>query len=288
MQLLAIIVLYNCKAEDSKTLNSLIDHLNETPSIFENFRIIIYDNGVMRQEIDSTIPFKFQYVHDPSNRGLAVAYNYALNKAVIDSCDWLLLFDQDSCVPRDFIGKLMLDLDRIQAMDSVVAVVPKMRYKNIFFSPSRVLFGGVHRPINMGCRGIYESRIFAIGSGSVIRVSFLKKIKGFNELFWMDCLDRWLFHTIETEGRQVFVSDSIIDHELSIMDYDQFMNVKRYSDIMKYETIFMKLYKSKAENYVYYMRLLKRTVFLFFTSNNREYSMMTMQHLLSILFSRGM
>lgn len=286
MQLLSIIVLYNCKLEDSKTLISLVNNYHENPLAFEKFKLIIYDNSLNYQSINITIPFQFEYIHDPSNKGLAAAYNYALNDAINESIGWLLLMDQDSCVPRDFIDTLMLNIAEIQNTNSVIAVVPKVRSKNKFISPARVFFGGARRPINMRHRGVYKYSVHPIGSGSVIRVSFLQNIEGFNELFWMDSLDRWLFHTIETMGGQVFVSDSIIDHELSTMDFDKFVSKTRYFNIMKYETIFMTTYKSRMEIYIYYLRLLKRCIYLFFTVSNKIYSKMTFQHLLSLFILR--
>lgn len=287
MRLCIVIVLYNCKISNSKTILSLINNFHENPKIFANVRVIIYDNSLICQDIEIVIPFLFTYFHDPSNKGLAAAYNYALNEAIIDSCSWLLLFDQDSQVAKDFIQRLIIDIATIQDVNSVKAVVPIVRHGDCFFSPSKVLFGGMLRPINMKFRGIYESKIFAIGSGSVIRVSFLTRIDGFNKIFWMDSLDRWLFHTIETSGGKVFVSDSIIDHELSVMDYNKLMNINRYSNIMKYESLFMRDYKTKTENYYYYLRLLKRSILLFFTATNRVYSKMTFLHLIDLLFFRS-
>ena len=158
-----------------------------------------------------------------------------------------------------------------------------MRYKKTFFSPAKDLFGGIIRPIDMRHKGICAFKVFATGSGSAIKVSFLQSIGGFNELYWLDCLDRWLFSTINNMGGKVYVSDSIVDHELSILNYDKFMDEQRYYNILKYEAIFMKSFHSKADNYLYYLRLLKRTVNLFITVKNKRYSLMTLRHLKNTL-----
>ncbi|MFA4853439.1 MAG: glycosyltransferase [Bacteroidales bacterium] len=281
--LLAILVVYNCKIEETKTLKSLLQNYAINSKAFENFKLIIYDNSLLEQKIDIAIPFEYQYVHHSNNNGLAVAYNYALSEAVKASYDWLLLLDQDSSLPEDFIASFLHNLSNI--LDSAVAaVVPKMRYKNTFFSPSKVSFGGTVSAIDVRHEGICNIKnVNAIGSGTVINVSFLQRIGGFNEVFWMDCLDRWLFLTINNMGGKVYVTDSIIEHELSIMNYDKFMNEQRYHNILMSETLFMKSFKPKIENYVYYLRLVKRVVYLFFTVNDKKYSSMTLRHLISLI-----
>jgi GT2 family glycosyltransferase len=279
MDILAIVVIYNCKSEEAKTLNSLLENYAKNPKAFRNFKLIIYDNSLIEQKICLSIPFEYEYVHDRNNKGLAAAYNYALTKALTASYGWFLLLDQDSSLPEDFIDNLSRDLYSLKEDNTVVAVVPKMRYKKAFFSPSKDLFGGITRPIDMRHQGICAFKVCAIGSGSAIKVSFLQSIGGFNEFYWLDCLDRWLFFTINNMGGKVYVSDSIVDHELSLLNYDKFMDEQRYSSILKYESIFMKSFKSKAENYVYYLRLLKRTIYLFITVNDKRYSLMTLRHL---------
>ena len=281
----SILVLFNCRIEESKTFNSLLRNYADSPDRFNRFKLLIYDNSSSKQTAPSDIPFDCQYVHNPHNDGLAVAYNYALNEAIKTSHDWLLLLDQDSTLPAKFIDDLSRELSGIEKDDTVCAVVPKMRYKNVYFSPSRDLFGGTLRPIDMKHKGICAFKVFAIGSGCAVKVSFLQGIGGFNEFYWLDFLDRWLFITINIMGGNVYVTDSVIDHELSVMNYDKFMTEQRYSNILKYEAIFMKSYKSKAEIYIYYLRLVKRVVYLFVTVKDKRYSFMTLCQLKKVLFS---
>lgn len=278
----AILVIYNCNIEESNTLGSLLKNYAKHPRVFRDFRLIIYDNSLIEHKVSVTIPFTYEYIHDPSNRGLAVAYNYALKKSVQGADDWLLLLDQDSSLPADFINNLSCDLSNVGGNNAIIAVVPKMRYKNEIFSPTRVHFGGIVRAIDRRHRGICTFKnVFAIGSGCVIKGSFLQKIGGCNEVFPMDCLDRWLFYTINKMGGKVYVTDSVIDHEVSVMNYDKFMNEQRYLNILKYETLFMKTYASRIENYIFYLRLVKRAVYIFFTASDKKYSLMTLRHLIN-------
>jgi GT2 family glycosyltransferase len=286
MNIIAVVVLYNCPSGNSKTIKSLISAYHSDMESFSGFRLIIYDNGIIDQSKNIDLPFRFEYFQNKRNEGLAKAYNYAITQAHIYSCDWLLLLDQDSELPLSFVSDINKGIECMDMSAGIIAVVPKMCFENSFFSPSRVLFGGIHRPIDMKFTGIYPGNIFAIGSGTIVNVPFLNKIGGFNEFFWMDCLDRWLYMSIYRSGGKVLVTDIIIKHELSVMDYNQFMTEKRYLNILFYETCFMSFHMSRAENLFYYIRLLRRSIFMFFQGTTRCYSKMTLNHLLDILLKR--
>lgn len=281
----AIVVIYNRDIEETNTFVSLLKNYTKNPTAFRNFKLIIYDNSLIEQTLSLEIPFAYKYVHDQSNKGLAIAYNYALKEAIKESYDWLLLLDQDSSLSDDFIDNLSCVLADIAEDGNISAVVPKICYKNKMFSPSKVLFGGTHRPIDVRSEGVCASEVCAIGSGSAIRVSFLGNIGGFNEIFWLDCLDRWLFFTINKMRGKVYVTHSIFEHDLSIANYDEFMNEVRYLNILIAETTFMTLYKSKIENCVYYLRLIKRAVYQYFTIKDKKYSVLTLRHFVSIVLS---
>lgn len=287
MEILAVLVLYKCDINDSKTLISLVDNYNNNKKDFDNFKLIIYDNGPTDQTKLASVPFNFEYICHEQNDGLARAYNLAYRKALEEAFKWLLIFDQDSSLPNDYLSRLNCEISHVRDDISVAAVVPKMRYNGHFFSPSRVIYGGIHRPIEIDYTGIYDGNIFAIGSGSLIKASFLEQVGGFNEFFWMDCLDRWLYMTIRNIGLKVYVTNISIDHQLSVLNYDQFMSTQRYSNILKYETFFMKFYKSKGENMVYLLRLVKRAFVMFFSKKSRIYSSLTLIHLKEILQGRN-
>jgi len=251
VHILSILVMHNCKIEESKTLHSWLQSYGKYPQIYNSFKLIIYDNSFTKQSISINLPFEYEYVHNPANVGVAKAYNYALNIAKNNNYDWLLLFDQDSSFPKNYISTLFNTCQNINPNEKIVACVPKVFHNNIFFSPSRVLWGGIHRPIDKNHKGICNFEIMAIGSGALIRKSFILSIQGFNETYWLDCLDRWLFNTIYSEGKKVYVINLIIKHNLSIFNFDKHVTEHRYLNQLKYETLFMQSYKTKSENYFF-------------------------------------
>ena len=276
--------MYECEAEESKTLSSLQQAYKENPQAFSSFKLIIYDNSPEPHSRSLAIPFEHEYVHNPANEGVSAAYNYALQVAKREDYDWLLLLDQDTDLPEDYISALGEIVSSSARDENVAAIVPRVFHKGKFFSPSRVLFGGIHRPIDARHKGICDFQATTIGSGVLLRRSFIEKAGGFSLVYWLDCLDHWIFNAIHSLGEKVYVADLSIEHELSVLDYDNLVTEQRYSNILKYETMFMRSYKSRLENYFYLIRLLKRTLALLFTVRNKKYSAMTFAYLLSLTF----
>jgi len=169
--------------------------------------------------------------------------------------------------------------------ENVAAIVPKVFHKGVFFSPSRVLFGGIHRPIDVNHKGICDFQVTTIGSGVLLRSSFIEKAGGFSSVYWLDCLDSWIFNAIHSSGGKVYVAELPIEHELSVLDYDNLVTEQRYANILKYETMFMRSYKSRLENYFYLIRLLKRSLTLLLTVKKKKYALLTFEHLISLIFS---
>jgi GT2 family glycosyltransferase len=284
MRILCVIVIYNRNIEESQSINSLLESYSANKEPFEAFKLIIYDNSLEKHEILNTIPFEYEYVYKGNNDGVAKAYNYALNFSGEGFFDWLLLLDQDSSLPIDFVLNLVELVTKIESNKNIVAIVPKVFYRNKLISPSKILWGGIHRPIDEKYTGISTFPVTTIGSGVLLRMPFLKEIGGFNEVYWLDWLDHWLFYTINTLGKKIYITDSVIEHELSILIYENAMSEWRYKNILKFEKIFMMSFNSKSENYFYLLRLLKRSITLFIAVRNKKYSKLTFQHFINNCF----
>jgi hypothetical protein len=283
MKIIIIVVLYKCKINKSRTIRSLINIYRNCPQSFTDTDIIIYDNGQENQKLDLSLTKNFSYIKSENNSGLSTAYNYALTKALKENAEWLLLFDQDTKLPENYFNNLLIPLTTANKNKRIKAVVPKIHYKNNYFSPSKVFYGGILRPINMDYNGIYDKEIFAIGSGSMLRVDFISEVGGFNNDFWLDSLDRWIYNTIYEEEGKVMVTNNILEHELSVLDYDSYVSEERYKNIIKYEALFMNNYKSNFQNIIYYIRLLIRVITLFIKEKNKNYSSITLSYFFMLI-----
>ena len=81
--------------------------------------------------------FPTHYVHDPSNGGLASAYNFALARAESEEREWLLLLDQDTSLTREFLFELLEAANSFARFSfEVAAIVPKLLVNGIVYSPA--------------------------------------------------------------------------------------------------------------------------------------------------------
>jgi len=259
MKMVIALVIYKLKLNESTTFNTLIKAYCKNNK-FEHFELIIYDNSPTKQNVNMQIPFKTKYIHDPSNSGLYTAYTFALKRAEETKCDWVLLLDQDTKLPLNYfflVNKITAD----KSLDKdVVAIVPKVFTINgKIISPYRFYIGRIRRAIKSGYAGICDFKISAINSGAFIKVEFLRAIRGFNPLFKLDFVDHWIFYKIFACGKKVFILDSIIEHELSVTNYDVYMSEERYKNILNSEILFINLYSSKLEKIIYFFRLIIRS-----------------------------
>lgn len=286
MKIVIVLVIYKLKLIESSTFNTLINAYYKYNN-FEYFELIIYDNSPIKQNINMKIPFQTQYIHDSSNGGLYAAYTYALKRAIDTGCDWILLLDQDTKLPLNYfflISKIMVNklLD-----DNVVAIVSKVAtaYGKII-SPCKLFIGRIERPVKSEYVGICNFKISAINSGAFIKVEFLKTIGGFNPLFKLDFVDHWIFYKIFTCRKKVFILDSIIEHELSVTNYNMYMSKERYNNILNSEILFINLYSPKLEKMVYILKLIIRSFKQLIFIKNKIYFNITCRAITNIVIGK--
>lgn len=286
MLIFGVIILYKCDISKSKTIRSINTVFKKNPDFYSKFEFIVYDNSVSYnsiRKINENFSFKYSYINNNRNDGLAIAYNYALNFCNNRSAKWLVLLDQDSTLTFSFFHNLLQDISEIKN-ENIYAIAPNMFYNNKKFSPSKIIPGGIHRPLKLHGKSIFNKPIFAIGSCTTINTNFFKSIGGFNEIFWLDCLDRWIYFMIFKNRGSVLISETNILHDLSILDYDKFLNENRYKNILFYETLFIRLYKSKLDNFIYFFRLLFRTIIFLSKKNKYKYFKINIFHITNQFF----
>jgi GT2 family glycosyltransferase len=263
IDLCVVVVLYNCNINTSLTCRSLLQQTFIEP----NDTFIIYDNSPS-SNLGSTTPDGWEIVLDPSNGGLFTAYSYAVSKARSKGCPWVLLLDQDTDLPPNFLVTVHEDLTLMQAETDVVAIVPMVKAGNRQVSPMRPRLG---REIPFNRRSVVEaSWLWAINSGTCLRVDFIDSIGGFSNAFWLDFLDHWLFKMINNSRKRVYVSKLVLQHELSVSNMDSGLTVKRYKNVLRAEREFTNHYLPTLWRYVLVPRLLARALkHLIVTRNKR-------------------
>jgi GT2 family glycosyltransferase len=252
LKLFVVVVLYKQQPTDSLTLNTLQASISRIPIGKVDIELLLYDNTPGGQDI-RVLPRGVQYVADIENGGLAKAYNYALQIAHDRGFDWLLVLDQDTSLPADFMCKLCSTIAFVTPLNEVAAIVPSIVGNGRLISPSfptkRWLFTKRFRD---GFIGISMQRLtLAVNSASTLRVSALRAAGGYDPRFWLDCSDVVMFHRLQLNGFRIFVAGNIhVEHEVSVLDLTNRATPGRYANILGAQEAYFDGYLGRIEGIV--------------------------------------
>jgi GT2 family glycosyltransferase len=244
--ILAIVVVYNCEFSQSHSVSSLFQILSDNPELAKHFSVVLYDNSAQPQSPVSPPDFPTHYVHDPSNGGLATAYNLALARAESEEREWLLLLDQDTTLTREFISELVETAETLRTRPEVAAIVPKLLVHGNVHSPAipftdqmRRQFLRPTQALTHDVVGVLPQRLCAYNSGSTLRVAALRSIGGFPTEFWLDFLDHAVFHAFIVHGYRVYVMLAMLAHDSSYSDLGT-VPLWRMHNILMAQSLYMK------------------------------------------------
>jgi GT2 family glycosyltransferase len=255
-----VVVLYRITLHESETFQTLIAALREYPALAARISLLIYDNSPELQSVELPVGFfaKASYQHDPSNGGLATAYNHALRAAEQAGVTWLWLFDQDTTVVPTLIPATFAAID-MSPPSEVCGIVPKLVQDGVMLSPV-----AVHRfrylPMNEGFSGVNRGLLTALNSCACLRVSALRAIGGFPSQYWLDFLDHAVFHRLHEQGGRLLVLDVIIPHRLSTNNLQNESSHRRFDNLLAAEWQFVRETGWGGGSLMHRVRLLKRAV----------------------------
>ncbi|WP_291475181.1 hypothetical protein [Acidovorax sp.] len=208
-KLLALIVVYGCDPTDTPSMRSLV----QCASGGCELRIIVWDNSPRPHDVDwKALRQTGAYISTPDNLGLSTIYNQIITRH-LQPDEHLLLLDQDSELPADFLEKAATAID---ANPTVDLFLPMVRANSRWASPVTYLcgWGRQWRAGVVGC--IPSKRVCAINSGMIISSAYLHgsfpgyderlRFYGTDTQFMLDYMDR---------RSRLCVIDSVIMHDLS-------------------------------------------------------------------------
>jgi GT2 family glycosyltransferase len=243
--ILAVVVLYRCELVHSQSVSSLLKILREHPELAKHFSLLLYDNSPQPQDHTMQATFPIDYVHDPSNGGLATAYNFALARAEAEQRAWLLLFDQDTLVTKEFLVELVESARTLHGQAQVGAIVPKLLVRGAIYSPEANFLYQVRHPhrslqtVEKDAVGIQQRHLNAYNSGATLRVSAMRAVGGFPLQFWLDYLDHALFRALFVGGFHIYVMRAELVHDPSLAEVAS-MPLWRLRNVMQAQTLFVK------------------------------------------------
>ncbi len=232
---LTLIVLYKTPLAESGTLRTLAGC---RPGRKNPLTLAVWDNSPHSQK--PTLSDRFQLLcwhHDPSNSGLVKAYNAAAVTARDAGYEWLLLLDQDSHLPADFLEQA--EAATRNATDDAVALVPTVVSDGIHRSPVRAI---LDFPVNFRHAkdlGVSPTPIYAINSGMLVRTAFLEEIGGYSNRFWLDAVDHWFCREVYRRGKRIAIFDTQIEHSISVNEPDKPLSISRYQSILESQSTFV-------------------------------------------------
>ena len=207
---LAVLVLYKLAPAQSPALQAL---LAAQAGGLRGFNLLVYDNSPASQAaLIQERPF-LTYVHDPANGGLFAAYTHALQLAANVNCDWLMLFDQDTELTREYVAESLRLIE--EPVAGTAAIVPRLLVDGRQCSPHRLGPAAGDRPI---ATGLSVEPLTAWNSGAILSVRRLVAVGGFPKEFALDNLDYATFRLLQQDGNRLFVMDSRLPHHLSVND----------------------------------------------------------------------
>jgi GT2 family glycosyltransferase len=255
-----VVVLYRTALQESETFQTLSFALRGHPSLAARIFLLVYDNSPEPQSVELPVGVfaRASYQHDPSNGGLATAYNYALRDAKESGCTWLWLFDQDTTVLPGLFPATFAAIDSTLPPE-VCAIVPRLTQDGTMLSPV-----SVHRfrYMALGERfsGIHQRQLTALNSCACVRVSAMEAIGGFPQQYWLDFLDHAVFHRLHRQGGMLLVLDVSIPHRLSTNNLRKESGPRRFDNLLAAEWQFVRETGWGGGILVHRVRLLKRAV----------------------------
>lgn len=217
MKLGAIVVLYNTKIDESTSINTSVDYLDQLV-IFDNStdtNIQQYNNNYVKA--DNII-----YLSKNKNCGLSKAYNVA--KPYLKDNDFVILMDDDTSFNQDYF----LAIRKIQDENIYAPLIyvnknlvnPNYRTNNLISSILKQKKYNNQQSIKTLEN---TNRLGAINSGIILPQSFLQNYQ-FDESLFLDCIDWRLSDDIYKLGFQLKILPVEINQNFSINNLSKINN----------------------------------------------------------------
>lgn len=199
----AVIVLYNKLCAASASLNTLLKQTGLKPLT------CLADNSENREiaaeNADISVKLGLNYLDMGGNKGLTAAYNRAIDK-LVDHCDWIVLFDDDTEVPTDFC--MCLQEATAQSPETDI-FLPWVEDDKGLLSPCRT-DGYRFRRLSADqiCHLVRQgaSRLSAVNTGMAIRATRFAGYRYDPHLF-LDCVDHLFLHQMKQGGAAIGILD---------------------------------------------------------------------------------
>lgn len=210
-KILIVIVLYKQSLDDCQSFNVLKKIKNKQIALF------VYDNSPSRGNvIHFPESLQIMYMHNPSNPGVSKAYNEGSSYAKKNGFDYLLLLDQDTELPENFIYEL-------EKINSAVTTYPLVSFRLMRageqLSPFNYRFKRGSMMVNQSESGVHPLKnISLLNSGILISVELFDKAGGYDENVELYFSDFVFLNRVRRIQKDFYISPIVFKHSMSSDD----------------------------------------------------------------------
>lgn len=199
----ALVVIYNKKCSDSKTLKLLKNYR-------KRLNIIVFDNSIENfNNGEYCKKYNIEYYTLNKNLGLSKAYNYVVERLNKNDNDYIIILDDDTDLNINYF-KEVFEKIKIKKYD---VMLPIVKSNNQIISPSNVQFQCRVKRINEISKIDYRN-ITAINSGMIVRLSLYNQIQ-YSEDMFLDYVDHDFMKKVRTLNLNIHILNSEIDQNFS-------------------------------------------------------------------------
>lgn len=217
----AVIVVNWNNAQDT------IDCVNSLKKInYKNFKVFLVDNGSTDGSLEKLRPFadeNIEIIETRQNLGFSGGNNVAVEKALAEKFDFILLLNNDTTVDPDFLSELV----KVAEGDPKIGIVGSKIY--FYDNPKRIWYGGGKFTWFGGGRHLQYEEIdknpeeinpketgYMTGCSFLIKSEVVRKIGGLDERFFLYYEDTdWSLSTKEVGYKIVYAPSSKVYHKVS-------------------------------------------------------------------------
>jgi GT2 family glycosyltransferase len=208
-----VVVTYGSTPADAPAVRTLATSLRTEHEVY----VVAQDNSEApdaEREVPDVVDV---LINRPDNPGLADAYATAASLLSARGIEWMMLLDQDTVVTRAYLDDVYrITTGRHTIPRDVAVLVPHLHDRQKELSP--------HRRVRLRTRslsmreGVAAEWSTHLNSGSVVRISAVRRAGGFPARYPLDYLDHALAAALRQSGGQIWVLRSALDHRLSLLD----------------------------------------------------------------------
>ena len=201
MKITALVTLYK---PDSSVRNNIESLLKQVTNVILLDNTELIDNSELFNNLNNCT-----YILNEKNLGLSSAFNKVLcNDSNIKQSDYIIFFDQDSCVTDNFIKKLINDYNKISEINKIGCLGA------VYYDSVKKEYGGFSRIKNEICDNCYEVPEL-ITSALITKYSTLEAVGFWNENIFLDYADYDLCWRLNKAGYHIFITkNAILNHSL--------------------------------------------------------------------------